>query len=105
MREIRTSGLMSGDGKRSVAAWPKPPRPSSTLRAPRRRVSPVEEGSTQRVVGAADEGRGLTVASGGGCLGRDVQERPGLSKRTPPYSRKIAEAPPILCRRIRLGLA
>src|SRR3954454_2095009 len=32
MRAIRTSGLMSGDGKRSVAAWPKPPRPSSTLR-------------------------------------------------------------------------
>src|SRR3954451_737746 len=32
MREIRTSGLMSGDGKRSVAAWPKPTRPSSTLR-------------------------------------------------------------------------
>jgi hypothetical protein len=31
MREIRTSGLMSGDGKRGVAAWPKPPRPSSTL--------------------------------------------------------------------------
>ena len=32
MREIRTSGLTSGDGKRGVAAWPKPPRPSSTLR-------------------------------------------------------------------------
>ena len=31
MREIRTSGLMSGEGKRRVAAWPKPPRPSSTL--------------------------------------------------------------------------
>src|SRR3954464_15868044 len=31
MGAIRTSGLMSGDGKRSVAAWPKPPRPSSTL--------------------------------------------------------------------------
>src|ERR1700730_6688092 len=31
MREIRTSGLMSGEGKRSVAAWPQPPRPSSTL--------------------------------------------------------------------------
>ena len=29
--EIRTSGLMSGEGKRSVAAWPKPPRSSSTL--------------------------------------------------------------------------
>src|SRR3954471_333418 len=31
MRVIRTSGLTSGDGKRGVAAWPKPPRPSSTL--------------------------------------------------------------------------
>jgi hypothetical protein len=31
MREIRTSGSMSGDGKRSVAAWSKLPRPSSTL--------------------------------------------------------------------------
>ncbi|MEJ0047999.1 MAG: group II intron maturase-specific domain-containing protein [Rhodospirillales bacterium] len=31
MREIRTSGLMSGEGNRSDAAWPKPPRPSSTL--------------------------------------------------------------------------
>jgi hypothetical protein len=33
MLEIGTSGLMSGDGKRSVAAWPKLPRPSSTLPA------------------------------------------------------------------------
>src|ERR1700730_7901442 len=42
MREIRTSGSMSGDGKRSVAAWPQLPRPSSTLpkrRKPRRRVT------------------------------------------------------------------
>ncbi len=31
MREICTSGLMSGDGKRGVATRPKPPRPSSTL--------------------------------------------------------------------------
>jgi hypothetical protein len=31
MREIRTSGSMSGDGKRGVAAWRKLPRPSSTL--------------------------------------------------------------------------
>jgi transposase len=30
MRETRTSGLMSGERKRSVAAWPKPPRLSST---------------------------------------------------------------------------
>src|SRR5215211_7859439 len=31
MREIRTSGLMSGHGKRGVATRPKPPHPSSTL--------------------------------------------------------------------------
>jgi hypothetical protein len=31
MPEIGTSGSMSGDGKRSVAKWPKLPRPSSTL--------------------------------------------------------------------------
>jgi hypothetical protein len=31
MREIRTSGLMSGDGKQGDAEWPKPLRPSSTL--------------------------------------------------------------------------
>jgi len=34
MQEIRTSGSMSGDGKRSVAAWPKLPRPFSTLPSP-----------------------------------------------------------------------
>ena len=34
MREIRTSGSMSGEGKRGVAVWPKLPRLSSTL--PRR---------------------------------------------------------------------
>jgi hypothetical protein len=33
MPEIGTSGLMSGERKRSVAAWPKLPRLSSTLRA------------------------------------------------------------------------
>ena len=49
MRESRTSGLMSGEGKRSRRK--PPPRPSSTLRAPRRRASPVEGGSTQTVVG------------------------------------------------------
>jgi hypothetical protein len=31
MPEIGPSGSMSGDGKRRVAAWPKLPRPSSTL--------------------------------------------------------------------------
>ena len=31
MREIRTSGSMSGEGKRGVAVWPKLPRLSSTL--------------------------------------------------------------------------
>ena len=31
MREIGTDSSMSGDGKRGDAAWPKLPRPSSTL--------------------------------------------------------------------------
>jgi hypothetical protein len=31
MREIRKSGSMSGERKRSDAVWPKPPRLSSTL--------------------------------------------------------------------------
>jgi hypothetical protein len=31
MPEIGPSGLMSGDGTRSVAMWLKQPRPSSTL--------------------------------------------------------------------------
>lgn len=31
MREIRKSGLMSGEGRRGVAEWPKLPRSSSTL--------------------------------------------------------------------------
>ena len=33
MLEIGTSGLMSGEGRRGDAEWPKPPRPSSTLQA------------------------------------------------------------------------
>jgi len=33
MPETGTSGLMSGERKRNVAAWPKSPRLSSTLRA------------------------------------------------------------------------
>src|SRR5262249_22201734 len=36
MPEIGTSGSTSGDGKRRVAAWPKRPRPSSTLPQARR---------------------------------------------------------------------
>src|SRR6185437_13417607 len=47
MREIRTSGLTSGDGKRGVAAWPKPPRPSSTLQMlGRTRVALVDADGT-----------------------------------------------------------
>ena len=47
MREIRTSGLTSGDGKRGVAAWPKPPRPSSTLQVVgRKRVALVDADGT-----------------------------------------------------------
>jgi len=36
MPEIGTSGSMSGDGKRSDCHRLKPPRPSSTLRVPRK---------------------------------------------------------------------
>jgi hypothetical protein len=53
MREIRTSGSMSGDGKRSVAAWPKRPRPSSTL--PQQRS--VSAQLTAAIGGAADLSR------------------------------------------------
>ena len=45
------SGSMSGEGERGAATWPKLPRLSSTLRAPRGRGLPVEEGSTRRIVG------------------------------------------------------
>src|SRR3954467_1211027 len=57
MREIRTSGLTSGDGKRGVAAWPKPPRPSSTLqiRGTKRPVLVVRPGLLlAAIVHAAD---------------------------------------------------
>ena len=50
MPEIGTSGSMSGDGKRSVAEWPKLPRPSSTL--PKRTSSDVRLESAFR--GKAD---------------------------------------------------
>src|SRR3954470_5734074 len=57
MREIRTSGLTSGDGKRGVAAWPEPPRPSSTLqiRGKKRHVLVDTEGLLlQAIVHAAN---------------------------------------------------
>jgi hypothetical protein len=58
MQEIRTSGSMSGDGKRSVAAWPKLPRPSSTL--PERRSFGLS--LMPGIGGAADiSGRGWTA--------------------------------------------
>ena len=43
MPEIGPSGLMSGDGKRSVATWLKQPRPSSTLPQQRTTVSRQHE--------------------------------------------------------------
>ncbi len=47
MPEIGTSGSMSEDGKRSVAEWPKLPRPSSTL--------PSRLAATQDVCGFRSE--------------------------------------------------
>jgi hypothetical protein len=46
MPEIGTSGSMSGDGKRSVAEWPKLSRPSSTL--PKRTSPDVRVESANR---------------------------------------------------------
>ena len=53
MREIRTSGSMSGEGKRDVAEWPKSPRLSSTL--------PLPDGS--------DEATRWAISSRGGSSG------------------------------------
>src|SRR6185312_5226461 len=66
MREIRTSGLTSGDGKRGVAAWPKPPRPSSTL--------PVKGRKRHAVVDTLGLMLGCAILPGNvqdrdGCLG------------------------------------
>ena len=58
MQEIRTSGSMSGDGKRSVAAWPKLPRPSSTLLVSR--VTPVHTAVRNCT---RDEGRSFEVGN------------------------------------------
>src|SRR4029079_19072514 len=63
MREIRTSGLTSGDGKRGVAAWPKPPRPSSTLQVKGRK----------RQVMVDTDGRGLVLEP----QPADIQDRDG----------------------------
>ena len=68
MREIRTSGSMSGDGKRSVAAWPKLPRPSSTL--PPRRIAAVRRFGRDR--SEADMPR----ASGAGRSDENAPKRP-----------------------------
>ena len=54
MPEIGTSGSMSGDGKRSVAEWPKLPRPSSTL--PNLPIRNVRfHGESGRISGRATE--------------------------------------------------
>jgi len=51
MLETGTSGLMSGEGKRVGYLSVPITRPSSTLRAPKRRRSLVEEEFTHVVVG------------------------------------------------------
>src|SRR3954454_3479481 len=77
MREIRTSGLTSGDGKRGVATWLKPPRPSSTLQVTGRK--------RQALVDMDGRALGLDPQPA------DVQDRDGagpvlrLSRRTFPF--------------------
>src|SRR4051812_39360592 len=71
---------MSGDGKRGDAAWPKPPRPSSTLQVKGRK----------RQVMVDTDGRGLILEP----QPADVQDRDGavavlrLSRRAFPFVAK-----------------
>ncbi len=73
MREIRTSGSMSGEGKRSHATWPKPPRPSSTL---------LSGSHSNRILAHCDDGDGnrlpLSYAVGAVIAGV-VADRLGIS--------------------------
>ena len=67
MQEIRTSGSMSGDGKRSVAAWPKLPRPSSTLPNAKCQRAPLTSddwGKADLVQVALEECRGIQCFKG-----------------------------------------
>src|SRR6266545_4638857 len=79
MPVIGTSGSTSGDGKRRVAAWPKRPRPSSTLplidgsgRPAARNDAIVIEGNRIKSVGALpgdvelDDRRTVEVIDAGG---------------------------------------
>ncbi len=52
MPVIGTSGSTSGDGKRRVAAWPKRPRPSSTLPLQARFGSVSEPDLAARLAGS-----------------------------------------------------
>jgi hypothetical protein len=75
------AGSMSGDGKRSVAAWPKLPRPSSTLpdRHSLRVPNSVAIGGTADISGLEAAGGSIeNVESPGGL------SPPGDSSRTSP---------------------
>jgi hypothetical protein len=83
MREIRTSGSMSGDGKRSVAAWPKLPRPSSTLPKlpkPTRQACPQLAEADVRSIG---KGAGLTQGGGKPARYFAAQQAPDLKVANP----------------------
>ena len=81
MREIRTSGLMSGEGKRSVSQWLTPPRPSSTLQIKGRKRHIITDTEGHLV--------GLTVHTA------DIQDRDGAIgviasiRRTYPWLRHL----------------
>ena len=90
--------MTSGDGKRGVAAWPKPPRPSSTLQVKGRK----------RQVMVDTDGRGLILEP----QPADIQDRDGavavlrLSRRAFPFYERALDPPhlwasniPQFCRR------
>jgi hypothetical protein len=90
MPEIGTSGSMSGDGKRSVAEWPKLSRPSSTLPSlPSSMSAPMSAmgGKADNIVAHSGTrsnraGRSPRARSRrGSCRPSDSWERPRLKPR------------------------
>ena len=102
MREIRTSGLMSGEGKRSFGQWLAPPRPSSNstgegAQDPRsgryRRLALAGGGSLRRHSGPGRRRLGALTASASASIGSNssgpmAATTPARSNTPSPPSRR-----------------
>src|SRR3954462_13438809 len=113
MREIRTSGLTSGDGKRGDAAWPKPPRPSSTLPGGSRYTTLLRAIELWRSVQADGPGRLAgdeePPPGDGLVVGRkqDLSQQPTCADGAPLWVKMVALraglAEPLDCDRVEAG--